>query len=152
MKLPRHRMSRLAMGGAGLSFLFGLGLGLAGCGDIPDEGATPSATALTAPIPLKHVVVVIKENHTFDNYFGSFPGAEGTLDPAGRNVCPTPSGAVGHARARPTYRSTISATSTRARSPTGMAVAWTGGTWPAAATQGTGSRMPSTARPTSPTT
>jgi phospholipase C len=31
-----------------------------------------------APIPIKHVVVIVKENHTFDNYFGSFPGAEGT--------------------------------------------------------------------------
>ena len=30
------------------------------------------------PIPIKHVVVIVKENHTFDNYFGSFPGAEGT--------------------------------------------------------------------------
>jgi phospholipase C len=28
--------------------------------------------------PLKHVVVIVKENHTFDNYFGSFPGALGT--------------------------------------------------------------------------
>ena len=35
-------------------------------------GATP------APIPIKHVVVIVKENHTFDNYFGTFPGAEGT--------------------------------------------------------------------------
>jgi phospholipase C len=31
-----------------------------------------------APIPIQHVIVVVKENHTFDNYFGSFPGAEGT--------------------------------------------------------------------------
>jgi phospholipase C len=29
------------------------------------------------PIPIKHVVIIIKENHTFDNYFGAFPGAEG---------------------------------------------------------------------------
>ncbi len=28
--------------------------------------------------PVDHVVVIVKENHTFDNYFGSFPGAEGT--------------------------------------------------------------------------
>jgi len=28
--------------------------------------------------PIKHVVVIVKENHTFDNYFGTFPGAEGT--------------------------------------------------------------------------
>ena len=33
---------------------------------------------VTKPIPIKHVIVVVKENHTFDNYFGSFPGAEGT--------------------------------------------------------------------------
>jgi phospholipase C len=31
-----------------------------------------------ASIPIRHVVVIVKENHTFDNYFGSFPGAEGT--------------------------------------------------------------------------
>ncbi len=27
--------------------------------------------------PVKHVVIIVKENHTFDNYFGSFPGAVG---------------------------------------------------------------------------
>ena len=33
--------------------------------------------------PIQHVVLLIKENHGFDNYFGSFPGVEGaTLDPA----------------------------------------------------------------------
>src|SRR5262245_50363199 len=26
---------------------------------------------------IDHVVIVVKENHTFDNYFGRFPGAEG---------------------------------------------------------------------------
>ena len=31
----------------------------------------------TWPTPLRHVVIIVKENHTFDNYFGSFPGAEG---------------------------------------------------------------------------
>ncbi len=43
----------------------------AGCGS---SGPTPDAPPLT---PLKHVVIVVKENHTFDNYFGSFPGANG---------------------------------------------------------------------------
>ncbi len=28
-------------------------------------------------MPIDHVIVIVKENHTFDNYFGSFPGAEG---------------------------------------------------------------------------
>lgn len=27
--------------------------------------------------PFQHVVIIVKENHTFDNYFGTFPGAEG---------------------------------------------------------------------------
>lgn len=37
--------------------------------------------------PIQHVVIIVKENHTFDNYFGRFPGAEGdpTLD-----LCPDP--------------------------------------------------------------
>jgi phospholipase C len=29
-------------------------------------------------IPIKHVVFIIKENRTFDNYFARYPGAEGT--------------------------------------------------------------------------
>lgn len=28
--------------------------------------------------PIQHIVFLIKENHTFDNYFGLFPGANGT--------------------------------------------------------------------------
>ena len=27
--------------------------------------------------PIKHVIVIIQENHTFDNYFGTYPGANG---------------------------------------------------------------------------
>ena len=40
----------------------------------PKDGG---ADAAPVPIPIKHVIVIVKENHTFDNYFGSFPGAEG---------------------------------------------------------------------------
>jgi phospholipase C len=29
-------------------------------------------------IPIKHIVFIIKENRTFDNYFARYPGAEGT--------------------------------------------------------------------------
>ena len=43
----------------------------AGSGE--DAGEPPDAG-----FPIDHVVVIVKENHTFDNYFGSFPGAEGT--------------------------------------------------------------------------
>jgi phospholipase C len=27
--------------------------------------------------PIKHFVVMMQENHTFDNYFGTYPGADG---------------------------------------------------------------------------
>ena len=27
--------------------------------------------------PIEHVVLIIKENHSFDNYFGTLPGANG---------------------------------------------------------------------------
>src|SRR5262245_52434500 len=41
--------------------------------------ASPSDPALVAAAQqkIKHVIFVIKENRTFDNYFGLFPGADG---------------------------------------------------------------------------
>jgi phospholipase C len=64
-------------------------LALVGCGDdmtalAPDgsadapaqpmsDGSTDSGPAL--PTPIRYVVVIVKENHTFENYFTSFPGA-----------------------------------------------------------------------------
>ncbi|MDB4958548.1 MAG: acid phosphatase [Myxococcales bacterium] len=62
--------------------LFGL---VAACGS-PEPGVSDATTTTVdtqptpdafVPIPIKHVVIVVKENHTFDNYFGSFPGADG---------------------------------------------------------------------------
>jgi phospholipase C len=39
---------------------------------------------------IKHVVVIVKENHTFDNFFGTFPGANGSpVDSNGVPQCPT---------------------------------------------------------------
>ncbi len=32
---------------------------------------------MASPAPIQHVVIIVKENHTFDNYFGTFPGANG---------------------------------------------------------------------------
>src|SRR4051812_14288638 len=43
----------------------------------PDAGTGGSPDLAIVDFPIKHVVVIVKENHTFDNYFGSFPGAEG---------------------------------------------------------------------------
>ncbi len=58
-------------------------------GDAAD--AAPDAPVPMTPTPIKHVIVIVKENHTFDNYFGSFPGAEGTtqcLTSTGMIACP----------------------------------------------------------------
>ncbi len=33
--------------------------------------------AVRSNTPIQHLVVIMKENHAFDNYFGTFPGADG---------------------------------------------------------------------------
>src|SRR5258706_3996498 len=48
---------------------------------VANPDGAPAAASL-----IKHVIVIVKENHTFDNYFGSFPGAEGIT------TCPLPGG------------------------------------------------------------
>lgn len=35
------------------------------------------SAAVTTATPIEHLVVLMQENHTFDNYFGTFPGADG---------------------------------------------------------------------------
>ncbi len=37
---------------------------------------------------IDHVVIIVKENHTFDNYFGTFPGVDGARLAAARNPPP----------------------------------------------------------------
>ena len=47
------------------------------------RSATTSSTS-----SIQHVVIIVKENHTFDNYFGTFPGAEGMTLPRSPNPPP----------------------------------------------------------------
>jgi phospholipase C len=56
------------------------GSGGADGGATGDDGSGGGMMPFPPPAsnPIKHVVVIVKENHTFDNYFGTFPGAEGT--------------------------------------------------------------------------
>jgi phospholipase C len=37
----------------------------------------PRASPTANSLPIKHVIVLVQENHTFDNYFGTYPGANG---------------------------------------------------------------------------
>src|SRR3989440_4783956 len=38
----------------------------------PSPGPSPKPSG-----PIQHVVIIVKENHAFDNYFGRFPGSDG---------------------------------------------------------------------------
>lgn len=58
-----------------------LGLGAAFVASLLIISALPhSASAATPSTPIKHVIVILQENHTFDNYFGTYPGVNGLYD------------------------------------------------------------------------
>jgi phospholipase C len=42
---------------------------------VGQDGSSPEGLKTTTPI--KHLVVIMQENHSFDNYFGTYPGADG---------------------------------------------------------------------------
>lgn len=46
-------------------------------GRAPKPAPGPSGPAGIAKGSVEHVVIILKENHTFDSYFGTFPGANG---------------------------------------------------------------------------
>jgi phospholipase C len=62
-------------------------------GGVGRSSATPTPSAVPTPLSaIKNIVVVLQENHSFDNYFGTFPGVDGT---AGKNLClPTAPGST----------------------------------------------------------
>lgn len=66
----------LLLFGAGLaSFAARVGANLR---NPPGAAGPPALCAGLHGCPIKHVVFIIKENHSFDNLFGRFPGADGT--------------------------------------------------------------------------
>ncbi len=50
----------------------------------PAHPAHPDAPGKTIS-PIKHVVVIMEENQTFDNLFGTFPGVNGIIEPQAPN-------------------------------------------------------------------
>src|SRR3974390_691318 len=55
-------------------------------GNPAKKPARPAAGAgKAAANPIEHVVIIIKENHSFDNYFGTYPGANGVVLPAAQD-------------------------------------------------------------------
>jgi phospholipase C len=67
-----------------------------GSDSTPPADAGPDADA-GATYPIRYVVVLVKENHTFDNLFGAYPGVDGASsaklsDGGTRPLAPTPPG------------------------------------------------------------
>src|SRR5438309_11906514 len=76
---------------------FGLLIALLIGGLTVTNSLRPTATSkseVPGTTPIRHVVVMMKENHAFDNYFGTFPGVDGIpagvslTDGQGGNVTP----------------------------------------------------------------
>jgi phospholipase C len=59
---------------------FSLALTAAGCaflGLAHQDGRVSASSCQTLCTPIKHIVIIVKENHSFDNLFGLYPGANG---------------------------------------------------------------------------
>jgi phospholipase C len=56
----------------------------------PARGSDPAPTT-----PIEHFVVLMQENHSFDNYFGTYPGADGIPEGACMPIDPTSGGRGG---------------------------------------------------------
>src|SRR2546423_15361128 len=67
-----------------LALAFGVASHNSGGRHAPDAGSRghskPRLAAFARPTrwPIKHVIYIVKENRTFDQYFGLYPGANGT--------------------------------------------------------------------------
>ena len=71
-------------------------LGLAACGTPSAVGAVSSAAPSQAGIHrIQHVVVIMQENRSFDEYFGLYPGADGLPRQNGQFTVCVPNPAAG---------------------------------------------------------
>jgi phospholipase C len=68
--------------GSFLTVALAVFLGNAGChagtSPMPPSMAPTGVANPSVPTPIKHIIVVIQENRSFDNLFATFPGADGT--------------------------------------------------------------------------
>jgi phospholipase C len=77
-----------------------------GWAQVPAPGKKPAQAATPGDMTLiQHIVFIVKENRTFDNYFGTYPGADGVttakistgqIVPLGRTPDQTPRDIAGH--------------------------------------------------------
>src|SRR5512136_2501220 len=46
-------------------------------GSVPSTGTSGNHNLTKAQSKIKHVIIIMQENRSFDEYFGTFPGANG---------------------------------------------------------------------------
>lgn len=70
----------------GAAYVFGLCAmiaGLSACNASSSSsftnGYNPQPATASSPSPIKHVVIVVQENRTFNDFFATYPGADGTI-------------------------------------------------------------------------
>jgi len=63
---------------------------VAGISFVSLSKAAAQSPSPTPSIPIDHFIYIIQENHSFDSYFGTFPGANGI--PAGTKLADQPNG------------------------------------------------------------
>lgn len=84
MPSPKRHFVRYRAAGV-LFFLLVACAGVAACGGGGGSSITPATLpppavfGAKATTPIKHIVVVVQENRSFDNLFATFPNANGTL-------------------------------------------------------------------------
>ncbi len=105
-----------------LSVVLGIFLVAAQLGPVQ---AAPAQQKVQTKTPIEHFLVVMQENHTFDNYFGTYPGADGIPegvkmpvdpnDPSAGYVEPWHIGNTTDHRSQPQHRDISRPVSTMAR-------------------------------------
>ena len=75
-------------------------VGTAGCfggsGAAPATSAASAGAQLTGIHKIRHVIILMQENRSFDNYFGTYPGADGIPMRNGRPTVCLPDPLLGH--------------------------------------------------------
>ena len=94
-KLGRLFLSRWFLAAAVVAVLGGAVLGTYHLVDHSPVQASANRKHASATTPITHIVIIMMENHTFDNYFGTFPGANGITLPQAPNPLPSD---YGHSR------------------------------------------------------
>jgi phospholipase C len=80
----------------GAGRLFGACLRLAVTAVVLLVAGASQARAVGGIHKIRHVVIIMQENRSFDNYFGTFPGADGIPKRHGRSTICLPAPALGH--------------------------------------------------------